>query len=196
MDKSIDIKKQLEIKNKEIYKNKLNLDLDNNLDVLVLTIDNLLNFKSLETIKKIVEIEEGFQNQINIKARIEKFIYNYRINLMNLLDDKKNKIIDILLKEDELDNLKKIIEEDYLDIINKIEVFSKDNIILLEKELKEEIQNEFKRKRLNDYLNNIFINNLNEKVFDIIKNRDLILLNTWKETYLKYLELNKNTVGV
>ena len=33
MNKSIDIKKQLEVKNKEIYINKLNLDLDNNKEI-------------------------------------------------------------------------------------------------------------------------------------------------------------------
>ena len=54
----------------------------------------------------------------------------------------------------------------------------------------------FKKKRLEDYLENIFLSNLNNKVLDIIKTRDIILLNTFEETYLKYLELNKNTVGV
>ena len=56
MNESIDIKKQLEVKNKEIYINKLNHDLDNNLEVLVLTIDNLLSFITNETTKRILEI--------------------------------------------------------------------------------------------------------------------------------------------
>ena len=34
------------------------------------------------------------------------------------------------------------------------------------------------------------------KILDIIRNRDIILINTFQETYLKYLELNKNTIGV
>ena len=49
-----DIRKQLKEKNKEIYLNKLNLDLTNNLEVLVLTIDNLLN-NSLHIINKIID---------------------------------------------------------------------------------------------------------------------------------------------
>ena len=43
MEKEEDVKKQLEVKNKEIYLNKLNLDIDNNMEVLILAIDNLLN---------------------------------------------------------------------------------------------------------------------------------------------------------
>ena len=31
---------------------------------------------------------------------------------------------------------------------------------------------------------------------DTIKSRDIMLYNTFNETYLKYLELNKNTVGI
>lgn len=47
-----DIKDQLKKKNKEIYLNKLNFDLDNNLEVLVLTIDNLLSFMKDNLVKK------------------------------------------------------------------------------------------------------------------------------------------------
>ena len=66
----------------------------------------------------------------------------------------------------------------------------------LEKLLLNDINDKFKQKRLKDYLENIFIINLNNKILDIIRNRDIILINTFQETYLKYLELNKNTIGV
>ena len=66
----------------------------------------------------------------------------------------------------------------------------------MEKLLLNDINDKFKQKRLKDYLENIFIINLNNKILDIIRNRDIILINTFQETYLKYLELNKNTIGV
>ena len=53
MNDNEDVKDQLKIKNKEIYLNKLNLDLDNNLEVLVLTVDNLLNTNKEMLIKKL-----------------------------------------------------------------------------------------------------------------------------------------------
>ena len=79
---------------------------------------------------------------------------------------------------------------------NKLEEFAEENVSSLENDLKSIIDDQFKKKRIKDYINNIFIINLNKKVLDIIKNRDVILMNTFNETYLKYLELNKNTVGV
>lgn len=196
MNESIDIKKQLEVKNKEIYMNKLNLDLDNNLEVLVLTIDNLLNLVSLETVKKILEIEESFFNKLEIEKSVTNFINSYRENLMTLLDDKKNNLLNTILVHDDLEICKNNINDNYLNIKEKLNKSSKKLIISLQDELKVNLDDKFKIKRLNDYLNNIFIENLNRKTLDIIKNRDVILMNTFNETYLKYLELNKNTVGV
>lgn len=196
MNKSIDIKKQLEVKNKEIYINKLNLDLDNNLEVLVLTIDNLLDFITDETIKRIIEIDESFKNKREIEEKVKEFINLYKDNLMNLLDIKKNNLKNILVIQDDLDMCKSNLKDNYLNLKEKIEEFTKENILTLENSLKEEISESFKLRRLKEYLNNIFIVNLNKKVLDIIKNRDIILMNTFNETYLKYLELNKNTVGV
>jgi len=196
MNESIDIKKQLEVKNKEIYINKLNLDLDNNLEVLVLTIDNLLSFITNETTKRILEIDESFQNKEEIKNNIRKFIDSYRENLMNLLDTKKTDLENLLVIHNDLEICKNNLKDNYLILKNNLEEFSKNNILSLENSLKEDILENFKLKKLNDYLNNIFIINLNKKVIDIIKNKDVVLMNTFHETYLKYLELNKNTVGV
>ena len=196
MNETIDIKKQLEVKNKEIYMNKLNLDLDNNLEVLVLTIDNLLSFITNETTKRILEIKESFQNKEEIKNNIRNFIDSYRENLMTLLDEKKSNLENLLVIHDDLEICKSNLNDNYLSLKNNLEEFTKNNILDLENSLKQETLEKFKLKRLSDYLNNIFIINLNKKVLDIIKNRDVILMNTFHETYLKYLELNKNTVGV
>ena len=196
MNESIDIKKQLEVKNKEIYMNKLNLDLDNNLEVLVLTIDNLLNYITSDVTKKIIEIEESFSLTEEIQDNVNKFINTYRDNLMNLLEIKKNNLQNVLVIQDDLEICRDNLNDNYLNLKNNLEDFSKENISSLVNDLKKVIEDSFKRKRLKDYLNNIFIINLNKKILDIIKNRDVILMNTFNETYLKYLELNKNTVGV
>ena len=84
-----DIKDQLKKKNKEIYLNKLNFDLDNNLEVLVLTIDNLLSFMKDNLVKKIIDIEEDFQDKESILENVNIFFEAYRNNLMNILDTKK-----------------------------------------------------------------------------------------------------------
>ena len=196
MNEFEDIKKQLEVKNKEIYMNKLNLDLDNNLEVLLLTIDNLLSYTKEESIKKILEIEEGFINKKEIEEKINHFINLYHDNLINFLANKKSNLQNFIIIHDDLAICKDNLNNNYLDLKENLISFSKDNINNLEINLKEIIKGEFKLKRLTEYLNNIFIVNLNNRVLDTIKNRDLVLLNTFNETYLKYLELNKNTVGV
>ncbi len=191
-----DIKKQLEVKNKEIYLNKLNLDLDNNLEVLVLTIDNLLKIQSEELQKKIIEIAESFQDEKVFKQKITEFMNSYNDYLMNLFEQKKLKLKENLeIDTDILKNQKKVQE-----LYDKTSLTIEDDTIKLidnlANSLYEYFDTDFKIQRLNTYLSNIFLKNLNNKVLDIIRNRDIILINTYKETYLKYLELNKNTVGI
>lgn len=196
MSNSEDIKKQLKIKNKEIYQNKLNLDLDNNLEVLVLTIDNYLQKVQNDSTEKVLEIEESFFNQEKIQESISIFLNLYRENLMMLIDLKKENLQNILIIQDNLENCRDNLLSNYNNIKTNLYEFSSKNIKTLKEGLNEQMDSSFKKKRLEDYLENIFLSNLNNKVLDIIKTRDIILLNTFEETYLKYLELNKNTVGV
>lgn len=193
MNDKEDIKKQLKIKNKEIYLNKLNLDLDNNLEVLVLTIDNLLNTQKESLKKRITEIEENNNSQ---EEYIDTFFEAYRLNIMNLLDIKKTNLRNTIIVHDDLEVCKNNIKDNYYDLKTKIEEFSCEEINNLIDNLITNIDNNFTKRRIKEYLKTIYIVNLNNKVLDVMKNRDIILLNTFKETYLKYLELNKNTIGV
>lgn len=190
-----DIRKQLKEKNKEIYLNKLNLDLTNNLEVLVLTIDNLLNNISRDTINKILGITESFQNQNIIETSISKFIEEYRTFLMNLIDIKKENIETFYKETNDLKNFKDKIKELNDNLKEKLNNNFNTNINKLIKEITNLYEDEFCNLRISEYLKNIFKENLNNKVMDTINSRDLILLNTFNETYLKYLDLNKNTIG-
>lgn len=191
-----DIKDQLKKKNKEIYLNKLNFDLDNNLEVLVLTIDNLLSFMKDNLVKKIIDIEEDFQDKESILENVNIFFEAYRNNLMNILDTKKVDLQNVIVVHDDLDVCKQNIKDNYLTLKETLETFSKKEIDNLVKSLNKELKSEFKKNRLKEYLTTIFLTNLNMKILDTMKNRDIILINTFEETYLKYLELNKNTIGV
>ena len=196
MNDNEDVKDQLKIKNKEIYLNKLNLDLDNNLEVLVLTVDNLLNTNKEMLIKKIIDIEESFLNQELIEEKVSSFFEQYRVEFMNLLDNKKLDLKNTIIIHDDLEICKNNIQDNCFSLEKQIKEFTSQEIKQLEKLLLNDINDKFKQKRLKDYLENIFIINLNNKILDIIRNRDIILINTFQETYLKYLELNKNTIGV
>ena len=191
-----DIKKQLEVKNKEIYLNKLNIDLDNNLEVLVLTLENLLKTQEENLFKKTIEIVESFKDEKEIKEKVEEFIRIYYESLIGLLTTKKEKIkesldtnSEISVYKEKIDNKTKDLE---IDLIDNSKTMINDLIL----NLKSYLETSFQEKRLTSYLNDIYLLNLNNKVIDIIKGRDIMLYNTFNETYLKYLELNKNTVGI
>ena len=169
---------------------------DNNLEVLVLTIDNLLSFMKDNLVKKIIDIEEDFQDKESILENVNIFFEAYRNNLMNILDTKKVDLQNVIVVHDDLDVCKQNIKDNYLTLKETLETFSKKEIDNLVKSLNKELKSEFKKNRLKEYLTTIFLTNLNMKVLDTMKNRDIILINTFEETYLKYLELNKNTIGV
>ena len=191
-----DIKKQLEVKNKEIYLNKLNIDLDNNLEVLVLTLENLLKTQEENLFKKTIEIVESFKDEKEIKEKVEEFIRIYYESLIGLLTTKKEEIkesldtnLEISVYKEKIDNKTKDLE---INLIDNSKTMINDLIL----NLKSYLETSFQEKRLTSYLNDIYLLNLNNKVIDIIKGRDIMLYNTFNETYLKYLELNKNTVGI
>ena len=192
MNNKDDVKKQLEIKNQEIYRNKLFLDLDHNLEGLVLSINNLLENTSRNALSKILEIKGSFFYEKEITDLVQDFIDEYRNNLFKSIDKKKE-----LLKNDitNMNFFKKNSPNLYLELIkNDIIDFSKKEIEKLNNNLSDLMETKFELKRLSDYLNTILITNLNNKVLEIVKSRDIILINTFEETYLKYLELNKNTI--
>lgn len=191
-----DIKKQLEVKNKEIYLNKLNLDLNNNIEVLVLTIDNLLNNTKNDCVNKILGIAETFQKEMFLKEKINIFLEEYREYLMNLFDNQKKDIEKLICDNNEINNIKKYLYDNYEFISNKLNNYFDNNINNLVKNIQVLYTDSFCKKRIEEYLRKIFKSNLNNKILDSIKGRNIILINTFNETYLKYLELNKNTVGI
>ena len=77
----------------------------------------------------------------------------YKDNLINLLDIKKNNLKNILVIQDDLDMCKSNLKDNYLNLKEKIEEFTKENIKELENRLKEEISESFKLRRLKEFLN-------------------------------------------
>lgn len=187
-----DIKKQLEVKNKEIFLNKLRLDLNNNMEGLVLTIENVINKIILESTNKILYIAESFSNQQEIEKYIEDYFSKYVEYLMELLDKKKNNILKVI---DLNINYENCFKKETNNIIDKLNKYYKDNINSLIKKIDALYDDSFCKDRINKYLKNNLSDLLDNRIKDCIKGRDIILLNTFKETNLKYIELNKNTIG-
>ena len=187
-----DIKKQLEVKNKEIFLNKLRLDLNNNMEGLVLTIENVINKIIVESNNRILNIAESFTYKEETEKYIEDYFSKYLECLMELLDKKKNNILNIINLNVNYENC---FNKETNNIIEKLDKYYKDNIDKLSNKIISFYDDSFYKERIDKYLKKNLREDLDNKIKDCIKGRDLILLNTFKETNLKYIELNKNTIG-
>ena len=188
-----DIKKQLENKNKEIYLNKLKLDVINNMEGLVLTIDNLFNKVTTDSLNRVLGIAESFHRKDYIEKDIKEFMTSYQELFMKLLDEKKSKIEESIAKSNA--NYQEVLDKETERIITSLDEYVKKNINNLINTIQSYYEDEFCKERINDYFKNSFNEFLKEKIKINLKDRDRILYNTFKESYLKYLELNKNTIG-
>ena len=187
-----DIKKQLEVKNIEIFKNKLKLDINNNMEGLVLTIENLINKLINESTNRILGIAESFSYKEEIEKDIEEYFSKYLDYLMELLDKKRNNI----LKSINLNvNYEDCFDKETNNILVKLNEFYDNNIDNLVKKIQGYYDDSFCKERINNYLKNNLKENVDIKIIETIKGRDIILLNTFKETNIKFIELNKNTIG-
>lgn len=74
-------------KNKEILKNKLILDINNNTDSLKLTLSNVIMLEMNKLYKNLIKLFE------------ENGIKYSKVELKNLIEDEKTKLNDIVLKE-------------------------------------------------------------------------------------------------
>lgn len=200
-----DISKMFKDKNKEIFLNSLTLEMERNLETLKNTTDNCV---ALEINKLFLFFKKYFQ-EIDIKYKKEE--------LLGILYRERKKINDII--NDKIEEKKKRIKENFLEKVEEIdddflnqysaELSSETNRINneIELELKKEIRTEFSMyvtskyklktieqdERIHSRIDILF----NESVISRIKEqtifRDDSLKNMAKESYNKYIELNKRT---
>lgn len=203
-----DICKMFKDKNKEILKNSLKLEMERNLETLKNTTDNCV---ALE-INKMFLFFKSYFNEINIEYKKEDllgFLYRERKDINDIvnaeIENKKNVIIneylskdtEEILTEEYLDNYYALLKEQTEIINDKIEVEVKKQISTeftpeLIKKYKLETQEQ--SDRINSRINILFRENIISKIKDQIIFRDESLRNMMKESYNKYVELNKSTV--
>ena len=192
MNKNDDVLKQLEVKNREIYTNKLNIDLDNNNEILLITLDNIINLFQEEVKNKITELSSKSINKEELTAKIDTFYQKIKEEIQSLLNNRY-----IVLKDciTDIDNI------DYQDNIDK----EKDIVIkgikskynnLVDKLIKEieRIYNE-PNNRINDYLKILNYKKIVNKMEEILNNMNMILYNSYIESNNKFQELNAKTLN-
>ena len=183
---------ELEVKNKEIYLNKLQIDLDNNNDILLITIDNLHNLFNQELLNNILEILSSTYNRDNISNSIKIFSDKIKEELIRLIKEKVSKLKEESKNIDSI-NYREIIDNETLLIIDQMKKNYQNHII----DLINNIINDYtmdKKDRIEEYLKNIFFNKYIKKVEEIIKNMDNILYNNYQESKDKFEDLNERTM--
>ena len=192
MNSNVDVLKQLEVKNREIYLNKLVIDLDNNLDVLSITVNNIVSLFTSEMISKILEIENGTMNRSKISTHVEAFQEKFKDKLIVMLHERKTKM-ESLLKDVDQEKYTEKLKEESQNIIHQIGKYYQNNIDTFYNQVNTDYD-EFNLKRLNDYLKENYYEKIILKLKESFNNTDIILINNYKESYQKYLELNEKTL--
>lgn len=191
-----DIKEMFYKKNREIIKNKLILDLDNNMDSLVATIENIIYLEFAIYKEKILNIDI---NKIE-KKKVEEILENYQkyVNerVVEFIEEKKEKCSSYVNEVDLKDGISdyelilKNTTNDVKDrLISNVESYIDDDIV---SSLVIEDWYLYNDKKIGFYLNGKLGKDLFEKIILQLKDRDKIIYNNASESYEKYLSLNNN----
>lgn len=205
----MDINKLFQEKNKEIFRNSLILEMERNLESLKNTTDNCV---ALE-VNKLSQFLYDYFEEVQIKYKKEElvgFLYREKEILNNIInskiEDKKNRINQKYLQKDIEKGMldETYIQDYYEELSNETETMNNEIEIGIKKEIttvffqqlliKYRVNSEEEKERLNSRVNILFCQTIIKKVKEQTTFRDESLKNMAKESYEKYLKLNKNTL--
>ena len=188
-----DIKELFYKKNQEIIVNKLLLDLDNNIDSLLATMDNIIYLEFAIYKEKIVSLD--YKRAKQIKNLIEKYSKYLKDKFRVVVSLKKDKCSDYLKN--------KVLDHDisqYKKILNQTTKKIEDELLLeisvyLEEKIKRKLPIDCDNSNLNKlsfFLDQKLTNDIVDKLISQLLDRDIIIYNNAQESYQKYLTLNDN----
>lgn len=205
---NMDINKMFQEKNKEIFKNTLILEMERNLESLKNTTDNCV---ALEINKLMIFLKEYFFEN-NIKYKKEELMglmFREKIKLNNIvnskIEEKKQRLKeDFLAKEISDDVLKEEYLQEYYELLSKeTKQINEEIDIQLKTEIctnfsteilkKYKLSSKEQKERINSRINILFKERIISRIKEETMFRDESLKNMCKESYNKYLELNKQT---
>ncbi len=203
-----DITKMFLEKNKEIFENSLNLEINRNLEALKQTTDNCVILE-INKVSKFLnnlfrEISLNFESQV-----LSDLIDNQKKKLNNIVNDAiedKKKLLKeyfenykktILIEEEYINKYYKVIDNTTLELSDYLETQLRIDIctlftpaILRTFKLNNENEQERIKSRIDGLLTEVIIRRMKEEIVF----RDNVLKNMCSESFKRYLELNKQTV--
>ena len=179
-----DVRMILKEKNIEITKNKLVLDIENNMDSLKQNIENILNLE-MSNIERILRNDYSIMDFKGL-ASIKKQIMHY-------FDAKIEQIIIVCREFIAKETLGKKFIDNYTENFKAIENIFDDDFLKLIKQVENKLPSVENKEKIHSYLEEKFVSKILQKVNVQFKERTYIIINNAKETYNKYLLLNKKT---
>lgn len=167
--------KEFEKKEHEIYLENLIVDLENNFDILSLSIKNLLIFYLNENISYL----RNLNTNCDYKMILEDYYKKFEEFIIKKLEDRKT-------------YLKTQIESDqYIDILNKMTLLLLDDI---NNEYSRSIKivddmgsDDFNNKRIHNYFCNDFYDRIMLKLNTLLRESNMLLVNYYNDNVNKYI---------
>lgn len=182
---NVSVSEELANKNRELYLNKLTMDLDSNLSFLSNIINNTINILGQELIGALLSILNS-NDEVKITKIVNDFFDSYREAINNILTTRYN---DLKTKIN-LDDYVSYINSQFLEEIKK---YYLDNCSMIINEIKTE--EDFTNNRLDDYLQNIFYNKFLKRIIEFINDANNLLINNYNESLARYKLMNEKTFG-
>lgn len=172
MEENIDVGKELAIKNQELFKNKLIIDLENAMDSLLMFYSNYCDTISNEVINTIVFYldKQDETSKETISNLVISFFTMFKDSLNKTIQERL-KIIKSSIPNLETSNYEKKLNSESLIIVNQISDYYQENIYMLIDEIQENITEH--RLDFKDYLLNALylklMNTLKDKLMYSVK---------------------------
>lgn len=202
-----ELKQQFKIKNLEILKNKLKLDVHNNMNTLILSLNHILDLEVSTAMNKTaliyydadVRFNDGDQEEILIsfgKKYIEVTKEYLKIKKTDLL-----KTIEAFTVDTDISTYYCVIENTELEVDEFLKEqllsYIDDKLIVMINKLNKRYvsvaQKDFVLERLLNFLKDSFIRRLSSKTVEQINLRNQTLINNAKDNYERYITLPTNS---
>ena len=183
---NVSVSLELANKNKELYLNKLNMDLDNNANLLNSTITNNISVLGQELIKALISILDT-PDIDRITKIVNDFFNGYREEIKTILTNRYTE----LKEKKELDDYLSYINSNLIESIKNYYLNNCSQIIS-----KIKTDDDFIDERIDDYIENIFFNKFIKRIEECIKDANNLLINSYNESLARYKLMNeKTTIG-
>ncbi len=183
-----DVRLILREKNIEITKNKLVLDIENNMDSLKQNIENILNLE-ISNIEKILAISYTISNT--------KLVHDIKLEGIKYFNKQVEEIVLLSREFIYKTTLNKNFSLNYENHFQQLNTIFIDHFMVFIEKIKSIVHHDLKnndnKEKVFQFLNKKCEERILQKVNIQFKERSNIIINNAKETYNKYLLLNKKT---